>query len=413
MLIGSISGPQKILQKSLFTMSSYDLRLKDLDQVLESEVIDLSKLREFCFNGIPDVKGYRSLCWRLLLNYLPCDRNKWDEQLDHHRKLYQQWLDEILVTPGSFNNEECDHPLSEDPNSKWNTFFKDNQALTQIDKDVRRLHPELSFFQQATDYPLSNVVYSSGTKRLNRRVGMHFLNSANVVRKGLGIVKITPKAEQTSTSEFKPLEEGSEAHWEVVERILFVYCKLNPGQGYVQGMNEIIGPIYYCFATDPIIKMKEHAEADCFFVFTNLMSEIRDFFIKTLDETDTGIVNMMRKVTERLKENDPVVQSYLVKNEIYPQYYSFRWLTLLLSQEFSLPEVLRIWDSLFSDSQRFSFLIDICCAMIVLIRDQILAGDFSTIVKLLQNYPNVETRVILNKAAELSVKNKDEESNGI
>lgn len=99
-------------------------------------------------------------------------------------------------------------------------------------------------------------MYSSGTKRLNRRVGMHFLNSANVVRKGLGIVKITPKAEQTSTSEFKPLEEGSEAHWEVVERILFVYCKLNPGQGYVQGMNEIIGPIYYCFATDPIIKMK-------------------------------------------------------------------------------------------------------------------------------------------------------------
>lgn len=26
-------------------------RLKDLDQVLESEVIDLSKLRAFCFNG--------------------------------------------------------------------------------------------------------------------------------------------------------------------------------------------------------------------------------------------------------------------------------------------------------------------------------------------------------------------------
>jgi len=87
-------------------------------------------------------------------------------------------------------------------------------------------------------------------------VGMHFLNSANVVRKGLGIVKISQKSEQTSTSEFKPLEEGSEAHWEVVERILFVYCKLNPGQGYVQGMNEIIGPIYYCFATDPIIEMK-------------------------------------------------------------------------------------------------------------------------------------------------------------
>lgn len=54
------------------------------------------------------------------------------------------------------------------------------------------------------------------------------------------------------------------------------------------------------------------------------MSEIRDFFIKTLDETDSGIVNMMRRVTDKLKENDPVVQNYLVKNEIHPQYYSFR-----------------------------------------------------------------------------------------
>lgn len=54
------------------------------------------------------------------------------------------------------------------------------------------------------------------------------------------------------------------------------------------------------------------------------MSEIRDFFIKTLDETDSGIVNMMHKVTDKLKENDPAVQNYLAKNEIYPQYYSFR-----------------------------------------------------------------------------------------
>jgi hypothetical protein len=47
------------------------------------------------------------------------------------------FLDEILVAPGSIDDEQSDHPLSEDPTSKWNTFFKDNQTLTQIDKDVR------------------------------------------------------------------------------------------------------------------------------------------------------------------------------------------------------------------------------------------------------------------------------------
>ena len=53
------------------------------------------------------------------------------------------------------------------------------------------------------------------------------------------------------SNEYEVLPNGSEAHWEVVERILFIYAKLNPGIAYVQGMNEIVGPIYYTFATDP------------------------------------------------------------------------------------------------------------------------------------------------------------------
>lgn len=54
-----------------------------------------------------------------------------------------------------------------------------------------------------------------------------------------------------ATEDYAPLAEGGEAHWEVLERILFLYAKLNPGQGYVQGMNEIVGPIYHAFACDP------------------------------------------------------------------------------------------------------------------------------------------------------------------
>ena len=35
-------------------------------------------------------------------------------------------------------------------------------------------------------------------------------------------------------NEFQTLGEGEEAHWEVVERMLFIYAKLNPGIQYVQ-----------------------------------------------------------------------------------------------------------------------------------------------------------------------------------
>lgn len=33
------------------------------------------------------------------------------------------------------------------------------------------------------------------------------------------------------------LSDGQEANWEVVERILFIYAKLNPGHSYVQASN--------------------------------------------------------------------------------------------------------------------------------------------------------------------------------
>jgi len=31
------------------------------------------------------------------------------------------------------------------------------------------------------------------------------------------------------------LPDGQEAHWEIVQRILFIFAKLNPGNSYVQG----------------------------------------------------------------------------------------------------------------------------------------------------------------------------------
>lgn len=37
--------------------------------------------------------------------------------------------------------------------SQWNNFFKDNEILLQIDRDVRRLRPEIDFFQRATQFP--------------------------------------------------------------------------------------------------------------------------------------------------------------------------------------------------------------------------------------------------------------------
>ncbi|KAH8286202.1 hypothetical protein KR054_004439, partial [Drosophila jambulina] len=390
--------------------------VKEFEDVLAApqDLIDLKQLRQLTFNGVPDVQSFRALSWKLLLGYLGPRRSNWASTLAQKRALYQQFIEELVLPPGHTNKGAGgdvdsrgvglqDHPLSEGPESAWNTFFNDNEFLLQIDKDVRRLCPDISFFQQPTDYPCEIVVHSRGEhgRRLHERVVPAVLSSANVERKGLGMTKINLITKR-SVENYAAMEEGQEAHWEVVQRILFIYAKLNPGQGYVQGMNEIVGPIYYVMASDPDLTYRAHAEADCFFCFTALMGEIRDFFIKTLDDAEGGIKCMMARLSNMLKAKDIDIYEQLKSQELHPQYYSFRWLTLLLSQEFPLPDVLRIWDSVFSDEQRFDFLIRICCSMILIQREAILENDFASNVKLLQNYPPIDINVVITHAVTLA-----------
>ncbi|EDV50653.1 TBC1 domain family member 13 isoform X2 [Drosophila erecta] len=403
-------------------MSIFKARVKEFEDVLTGpqDLIDLKQLRKLAFNGVPDVQSFRALSWKLLLGYLGPRRSSWTTTLAQKRALYKQFIEELVLPPGHSSNGGGvdggdgdkvdsggvglqDHPLSEGPESAWNTFFNDNEFLLQIDKDVRRLCPDISFFQQPTDYPCEIVVHSKGEhgRRLHERVVPAVLSSANVERKGLGMTKINLITKR-SVENYAAMEEGQEAHWEVVQRILFIYAKLNPGQGYVQGMNEIVGPIYYVMASDPDLSYRAHAEADCFFCFTALMSEIRDFFIKTLDDAEGGIKFMMARLSNMLKSKDLSIYELLRSQELHPQYYSFRWLTLLLSQEFPLPDVLRIWDSVFADEQRFDFLIKICCSMILIQREAILENDFASNVKLLQNYPPIDINVVIAHAGSLA-----------
>ncbi|ELT98550.1 hypothetical protein CAPTEDRAFT_92856, partial [Capitella teleta] len=276
-------------------------RVLEFKSVLDAEEIDLKLLRKLAFSvGCPHEESVRSKCWKILLNYLPLKRQDWKKHLQEQRATYRQFIDEMIVQPGAkhdFSEREDvtfeDHPLNPNPDSEWSQFFKDNEMLIQIDKDCRRLCPDLAFFQSATPHPCVDVIKNE--RRLNslrKRVEQSTLRSQIISKNRLGITTADvsfKRPKKSAYDDFVVLPEGEEAHWEVAERILFVYAKLNPGQGYVQGMNEILGPIYYTMASDADDDTQENAEADSFWCFTNLMSEIRDNFIKHLDESECGI----------------------------------------------------------------------------------------------------------------------------
>ncbi|CAN1242583.1 TBC1 domain family member 13 [Linum perenne] len=329
-----------------------------LTEVIVEEGSECERNKEDCFTG-------------LLLGYLPPERSEWSSELAKKRSQYKDFKDDIMMNPSEITrklvkssiNEDSkaesrcmlsrseithdEHPLSLGKTSIWNQFFQDSETIEQIDRDVKRTHPGLDFFSGDSSFAKSNQ--------------------------------------------------------EALRSILIIFAKLNPGIRYVQGMNEILAPLYYVFKNDPDEEMAACAEADAFFCFVDLLSGFRDHFCQQLDNSVVGIRSTISKLSQLLKEHDEELWRHLeITTKVNPQFYAFRWITLLLTQEFNFGDSLHIWDTLLSDEEGpQESLLRICCGMLILIRRRILAGDFTSILKLLQNYPPTNITHLLYVASKL------------
>ena len=96
-------------------------------------------------------------------------------------------------------------------------------------------------------------------------------------------------------------------------------------------MNEILAPIYYCFANDPHPEFSKHAEADSFYCFSKILGDLKDNFIEKMDKTTEGIKANLKIMNSKLKKLDKQLWNHLTKNKINPQYYALRWIMLGLT----------------------------------------------------------------------------------
>lgn len=73
---------------------------------------------------------------------------------------------------------------------------------------------------------------------------------------------------------------------------------------------------------------------------------------------------------------------------------------LLMCQEFDMSNVIRLWDTLFSDPERFNFLNFVCVALVISKRDICLEGDFADCMESLQRATDsiADIRFLLNDA---------------
>ncbi len=166
-------------------------------------------------------------------------------------------------------------------------------------------------------------------------------------------------------------------------------------------MNEVLAVIFYTFETEGFALDPKYFESDCFAVFSKIMEELRDCFLRELDMEETGLEGHISHYREVLKCFDSELHVIIEEDGQVPhQYYVMRWFMLLMCQEFKIHEILRLWDTLLSaqgpekvssgdDTKRFQYLTYVVVALVAGEKQGIIdeGADFSVCMENLQKAP--------------------------
>uniref|UniRef100_A0A7N8YAU9 TBC1 domain family member 5 n=1 Tax=Mastacembelus armatus TaxID=205130 RepID=A0A7N8YAU9_9TELE len=340
----------------------------------------LARIRQAGINGRLRSSRFRSVCWKLYLEVLPEDKREWINKTKELRAQYEKIKEKHITNPRKAAGQQdlvVNNPLSQDEGSLWNKFFQDKELKGMIKQDVLRTFPEIRYFQD----------------------------------------------EEVRTK---------------LTDILFCYARENEQLLYKQGMHELLAPIVFVLHCDhqtfqhasetasPCEEMKcllnpVHLEHDAYAMFSQLMETAEPWFSSFEREVRKGkeemltsipfarpqdagpsvaIVTKVNRIQDQLvKKHDVELHMHLNRLEIAPQIYGIRWVRLLFGREFPLQDLLVVWDALFADSVTLDLVDYIFVAMLLYIRDALIASNFQTCLGLLMHYPPIgDINSLLQKA---------------
>ena len=172
-----------------------------------------------------------------------------------------------------------------------------------------------------------------------------------------------------------------------LERILYIWAMRHPASSYVQGINDLVTPLFAVFLSgyfegvdvldgkilldrqpmddvsqwenqekndkekeqidDWLVSasMLSEVEADCYWCLTKLLAGIQDHYI--CDQP--GVQRMVGRLEELVRRIDTNLWQYLKNTGIEFMQFAFKWMNCLLLREFSLSCVIRLWDTYFSE----------------------------------------------------------------
>lgn len=121
----------------------------------------------------------------------------------------------------------------------------------------------------------------------------------------------------------------------ILRDVLMTYLMYDFDLGYVQGMSDLLAPILFVMDN----------EVDAFWCFVAYMKRVNSNF----EMDQSGIKRQLSHLRLLLHAIDPHLASYLDTRDSGNLFFCFRWLLVLFKREFNYPDVLRLWEVLWTD----------------------------------------------------------------
>lgn len=140
-----------------------------------------------------------------------------------------------------------------------------------------------------------------------------------------------------------------------------VYKTSNPhpqNLGYVQGMSDLLSPLYAVFQDDAV----------AFWAFVQFMQRMSRNFVRS----QSGMRSQLSTLDQLVQLLDPKLYLHLQSADSTNFFFFFRMLLVWYKREFSWPDVLRLWEGLWTDYMSSQFHLFIAVAILEKHRDVIM-----------------------------------------
>lgn len=91
-------------------------------------------------------------------------------------------------------------------------------------------------------------------------------------------------------------------------------------------------------------------EADVFWCLSKLVDEIQDNYT----ELQPGVHKIIAKMKKLVEQSDSQVLAHLEDLDINFMDFAYRWVSCYLTREFSIGQIIRLWDTYLSEEEGFS-----------------------------------------------------------